>query len=622
MSRLSIRMLGPLEVEANGVPVPVTKRRHREIIGILLAAKGRPVPTRVLVDELWEEPPAGAVGALRTFVGELRRLLEPDRTARTPPTVLVTVNDGYALVLPVDAVDAWRMEHAIEQAAGAAAAAADDLLTGAVLEWRGPPLDEFSDREWSGPERRRLVELRARAVEALAEVRLPAGEPGGLADLVPLLDAQVAAHPWREESWRLLALALYRGRRQADALAVLRRARAQLADGLGLDPGVALAELESRMLAHDPGLEGRHGALDEAVSAYARTTTRAQLEAANAVLASLAVAGGPTIAREERLRIIAEAEAVGDPELTARIVGGFEVPGVWTRSDDPAQSEQIVAAAERALAGLPRASGDRARVRLLATIALESRGTAGRRGEALEAERLARRIGDPNLICVALSARSMQEFERTGLAGRREAIGAELVEVALEAESSTFEITGRLIRMQALCALDELDAAEAEADAVDALARRHERPLASVFTAWFRHGIMGAASPPPLSPEMPGFTIGISALATLVRQVRERAPLDDGEFGPYEPWVRPLLLHEHGDQDAAAAGLAECPDPPNDLMMEATWCLVAEAARRLGDRRTLRRAATALDPARAERAAGSGVVDLGPVAGLLDSLHA
>ena len=38
---------------------------------ILVAAAGRPVPLRTLVDDLWEDPPPTASGTVRTFVSEL-----------------------------------------------------------------------------------------------------------------------------------------------------------------------------------------------------------------------------------------------------------------------------------------------------------------------------------------------------------------------------------------------------------------------------------------------------------------------------------------------------------------------------------------------------------------------
>jgi predicted ATPase len=62
------------------------------------------------------------------------------------------------------------------------------------------------------------------------------------------LESLVAEHPLRERLWRLLVLALYRGERQADALAAYRRARAVLTGELGLEPGADLRALEQAVL--------------------------------------------------------------------------------------------------------------------------------------------------------------------------------------------------------------------------------------------------------------------------------------------------------------------------------------------------------------------------------------
>ncbi|GAB3895377.1 hypothetical protein GCM10027612_48040 [Microbispora bryophytorum subsp. camponoti] len=90
------------------------------------------------------------------------------------------------------------------------------------------------------------------AVERHARMRLALGRA---AEAVPDLDAHAAGHPWREEAWRLLALALYRSGRQGDALAVLRRARALLVDELGVDPGPGLRRLETDILRQADHLE-------------------------------------------------------------------------------------------------------------------------------------------------------------------------------------------------------------------------------------------------------------------------------------------------------------------------------------------------------------------------------
>ncbi|WP_232481441.1 AfsR/SARP family transcriptional regulator [Arthrobacter sp. YN] len=121
MSTPQIRVLGPIGVSVDGVRMDLSKRRHREIIAILVALRGRAIPTADLAEELWDGmPPNGAVGAIRSFVGELRRILEPHRKPRTLASVLVTVADGYALRLDANAVDAWRFETALAGAVGAA----------------------------------------------------------------------------------------------------------------------------------------------------------------------------------------------------------------------------------------------------------------------------------------------------------------------------------------------------------------------------------------------------------------------------------------------------------------------------------------------------------------------
>lgn len=617
MSNLRIRVLGPIGAEIDGGPLRLSKARHREIVCILVAAHGRTVSIDRLVEELWEDAPGGAVGAVRTFIGELRRILEPERPPRTPPAHLLTIGDGYALKLSVADVDLWRVEEAFRSADGMSPEERETLLTMALHEWRGEAFEEFRVRPWAKGERARIAELRARVLEHLAETRLALGRPK---DVVALLDSHVIEHPWREEAWRLLALALYRCERQGDALAVLRQARATLREDLGLDPSDRFTELELGIMRHDPSLV----LADDGGSILTRTVTglagaRSQLESVAVLLPLLALSGSVQFAAEQRMSAITAAEQFGDPELTARVIGGFAVPGCWTRSDDPARSGGIVEATLRTIAVLPSEASDRVRARLLATIAMESRGTANRLAEAGEAERIARRLGDPALLCFALSARYIQDFETTGQAGSRESLGSEIIALAMAADLSTFEIQGRLIRMQALCALDNISAASAEAGLIDVLAARFDRPLASVFTAWFRWSFTHGP-PPPGGSEMPGFRIGLAELAKLTAAVRAGAELPDGAFGPYELWVRPLLLARNGRQAEATAALDSFPDPAHDLMLEVSWFLIGLAAIDCGNAVAGLRAYNALLPAAGERAGGSGAVDLGPISPLLTEL--
>ncbi|GIG93207.1 BTAD domain-containing putative transcriptional regulator [Plantactinospora endophytica] len=648
--RVRFGVLGPVAVwDETGAPIDVKGPKHRAVLARLVVARGRVVPVGRLVDDLWAEPPPGAVGAVRTFVAALRRALEPARPAREPARLLVTEGPGYALRAAADSVDAWRFEETVTGTSGVPPRAALDGLDRALGWWRGPAYAGYDDEPWARAERSRLEQLRLHAVERRAEALLGLGRA---AEVVPALDAHVAEHPWREEAWRLLALALYRTERQGEALAVLRRARGLLVEQLGVDPGPRLRRLEIDILRQTEPLDAGPVAADrvwtEAAAAYDRTVAagaRARLESTVGLLRSLAMAGGGGLeaAREQRLAAIVAAEQLGDPELTARVIGGYDVPAIWTRSDDPPQAARIAAAAERALAALHPGASQATRARLLATIAVESRGTRAARGPeaARQAERIARHLADPALLAFALNGVYLQTFHRTGLAPVRDEIGAELVALSGRHGLPSFELLGHLVRLQARCALGDFPGADGHAAAVDLLAERHERPLAGVFTQWYGALRLAATGVPPQDAEaayrmaatrlagsgMPGVERGLLPLALLCLRVWHGRPVhvadDDTDWGPYAPWAEPLLLLARDRRSAAGAALRRTPEPPPDLLAEALWCLTGQAALLLADRTVLRRAHAALQPAVGELAgAGSGMLTVGPVAQHLDRFAA
>lgn len=651
-------VLGPVVAwDGAGGAVALKGPRHRAVLARLLVARRRVVPVARLVDDLWVDPPRDAVGAVRTFVAALRRALEPERPPRTPARLLVTEGPGYALRAEPGAVDAWRFEQAVTAAANLAPQGALDRLEEALGWWRGPAYAEFTEESWARAERSRLGELRLHAVERRAGARLDLGRA---ADAVPDLDAHVAEHPWREDAWRLLALALYRTGRQGDALAVLRRARALLVEQLGVDPGPGLRRLEADILGQaghlDPTPPRAGGAAErvwaQATTAYDRTVAagaRARLDSTVGLLRNLAVTGGGGLeaAREHRVAAVEAAEELGDPELTARVIGAYDVPAIWTRVDDPRQAAQVVAAAERTLAALGPDAHPAARARLLATIALESRGTRSERAPqaARQAEEIARRLDDPALLAFTLNGRFMQTFHRAGLAARRDAIGAELVALSARHGLATYEVLGHLIRLQARSALADFPGADTHAATADLLAERHELPLVGVFTQGYgalRFAAAGQTSAAEAAYQeaaerldgagMPGLEHGLLPLAVLCLRLgngqsipadvwRDREGGERTDWGPYEPWVRPLMLLAQDRRDEAARALRQLPDPPRDLLLEALWCLAGRAAIAVGDRETMERAHAELTPAAGELAgAGSGLLTLGPVARHLEDL--
>jgi DNA-binding SARP family transcriptional activator len=242
------RILGPLEVAANGRAVPLGGTKQRSLLAVLLLHRSAVVPTDQLVEDLWgAEAPAAAAKTVQVHVSRLRKALGND--------ALETRAGGYALNVETASVDLFRFEELTQNGrrllAAGDPAAARAAFGEALALWRGPPLADFAYEPFAQTEIARLEELRVAALEDRIEADLALGEN---ASLVPELEALVAAHPLRERLRRQLMLALYRSGRQADALHAYREARSTL-DDLGIAPTRALRELEAAILRHDPSLD-------------------------------------------------------------------------------------------------------------------------------------------------------------------------------------------------------------------------------------------------------------------------------------------------------------------------------------------------------------------------------
>lgn len=228
------RVLGPLEVTEDGRPVPLPGAKPRALLALLLLDANRVVPVDQLVDGLWEDdPPETAAKTLQVYVSQLRKALGAERIATHPR--------GYSVVVGPDELDAARFEQL----------AAEGRFEDALALWRGPALADFREERFGRDGAARLDELRVGAEEDRLDALLARG---GHAAAVADLERLVAGHPLRERLRAQLMLALYRSGRQADALELYRRTRAELVEQLGLDPGPELQELERRILAQDPAL--------------------------------------------------------------------------------------------------------------------------------------------------------------------------------------------------------------------------------------------------------------------------------------------------------------------------------------------------------------------------------
>jgi predicted ATPase len=242
-------VLGALQVRDDGADVPLTARRHRALVAALLLRRGRAVPPDALIADLWgEEAPASATSVLRLYVSQVRRLLPPDRLARSQA--------GYALVVEPGELDLDVFERLLARGAKASAAENHELahaLYGEALAlWRGSALADLVDEPFAALEAGRLDELRLQTFELWAAAGL---ELGRHAEVLPELQRIVVEQPLREGVRRQLMLALYRDDRQSEALAVYRDGRRLLVEELGLEPSDELRELEGRIHRRDPSLK-------------------------------------------------------------------------------------------------------------------------------------------------------------------------------------------------------------------------------------------------------------------------------------------------------------------------------------------------------------------------------
>ncbi|OBI83885.1 BTAD domain-containing putative transcriptional regulator [Mycobacterium asiaticum] len=242
---MELGVLGPLRVWQHGAPVTIPGAKPRAILTLLGLHEGSVVSADTLIELLWgDDPPRTAAKALQTHISSLRRTLGDG--------VVVTAGAGWTLQGPE--VDAARFRTAAKM--GREAATAGDTSQAvarfeeALRLWRGIP--ELPEGRRGLSEKTRWIEGHAALVEDRADAVLATGRA---AEVIGDLEAAVADAPLRERRWGQLMLALYRSGRQGEALGAFQRARALLADELGMDPGPELRRLEAAIVAQDPSLD-------------------------------------------------------------------------------------------------------------------------------------------------------------------------------------------------------------------------------------------------------------------------------------------------------------------------------------------------------------------------------
>ncbi|MFG1613670.1 BTAD domain-containing putative transcriptional regulator [Nonomuraea wenchangensis] len=237
-------VLGPLLVRSADRALRVAGRKPRLLLASLLLEANQIVASDALIEVLWPaRAPSSAVANLRTYVSALRG----------PVTAaggrIVTHPSGYAVELAAGQLDMLLFEQLAERArtAGRTGEAAGHLRDALAL-WRGTPLSDLpASPVWDG-RLRALVQARLAAAEELAETKLAREE---YAAAVDDLRALIGEHPYREDLWQRLIVALHRGGRRAEALHAYTEIRRQLVDDLGIEPGPDLRDAHAAVLADE-----------------------------------------------------------------------------------------------------------------------------------------------------------------------------------------------------------------------------------------------------------------------------------------------------------------------------------------------------------------------------------
>ncbi|WP_435603532.1 BTAD domain-containing putative transcriptional regulator [Streptomyces sp. bgisy130] len=340
---MRVQLLGRLEVREAEQLVPLEGPRQRTLLALLALHSGMVVSTDRILAEVWDEDvPSHPANTIQAQISRLRALLGSKRIA--------TASGGYTLDVDREDVDVYRFEALV--AAGRTAQksgepeAAAATLSEALALWRGPALADVLDMDFARTEAGRLDELRLIALESRIEADLAVGRH---AEVIPELSALTEAHPLREHFFALLMTSLYRAGRQAEALRVFRKARAQLVDELGVDPSEELQQLEQRILIHDAGLLGPASApVPQATPAASRATGNLRTPLTSFVGRHDLLGQVRQFIRSWRLVTLTGAGGTGKTRLALEAAGAADLPlpdGVWVVELAPVSEPDRVAGA-------------------------------------------------------------------------------------------------------------------------------------------------------------------------------------------------------------------------------------------------------------------------------------
>ncbi|WP_051571468.1 AfsR/SARP family transcriptional regulator [Cryptosporangium arvum] len=249
---MQFSVLGPVRAWRGEDELDLGPAQQRSVLAALLLRAGSPVSLYEFIDVLWgAEAPGTAINIIHRYIGRLRRVFEPELSAREPGRWLARGAGGYRLDVSTDDVDLLQFRALRQRAAhldAESAAEAAELLLSALELWGGPPGAGLPPQVAAHPLVTAVEGERLLAVKEAADRTAATADPVLAERLLLPLRQCAAEHPYDEDLQARLIRTLRAAGRQAEALEVYSAVRLELAEALGLDPGPELRAAQQAVL--------------------------------------------------------------------------------------------------------------------------------------------------------------------------------------------------------------------------------------------------------------------------------------------------------------------------------------------------------------------------------------
>ncbi|MDN3357317.1 BTAD domain-containing putative transcriptional regulator [Actinomadura sp. DC4] len=335
---LRLQILGPLRLWRGDVELDPGPRQQAALLAVLLARADQPIGRTELIDLIWDdEAPVSALNVIHKYVGALRRVLEPDLSARGTGSYVQRRGDGYLFESRDSGLDLISFRGHVKAARAAVAEqrhqVALDGLVEALALWRGSAGDGVGLGLRAAPVFVALNGEFFTACVAAADLAVRLGQPERVLSALQLAASMA---PLDEDVHAALVTSMGAAGRRAEALATLRAVRIRLADELGIDPGPALRAALQRVLAETSAADADGGTVDEAATGLIGRAD--ELDVLGSALGSafagrtgvVVVDGEPGVGKTHLLReMTARADRRGALVVWGMCLEGAGTPSMW-----------------------------------------------------------------------------------------------------------------------------------------------------------------------------------------------------------------------------------------------------------------------------------------------------